>query len=337
MKVLVGDIGGTNARFALIEVVEGRFELKAEATLPSGRFPSFSDALLTFLESTPGARGAQSASFGIAGPVRDNCCATTNLPWVVEGQRIASTLGLSEVRLLNDLEAAAWGLTVLEPNGVRSLHPGKNGASGNRALLAPGTGLGEAVLIWNGRRHHAFATEGGHGDFGPADELQIELWRFLNRLHGHVSWERVASGPGLVEIFRFLLEHEGQQEPGWLEAELRNGSAAAAISRHAHDESCRICAKTLDVFFSTLGAEAGNLALRTLATGGIYLSGGIVLKLLPELMRSKFMSAFTAKGRFQRLVEEIPVWVVVDDRLALWGAAAYTEERHRSLQRGAVL
>lgn len=336
MRTLVGDIGGTNARFALVAAAEQRCELIAEATFPSRRFPAFRDSLHAFLDVTPEAKDVQSACFGLAGPVQDNSCATTNLPWVVEGDEIGSTFGFSDVHLLNDLEAAAWGLTVLDPNGVRSLHPGKAGATGNRALLAPGTGLGEAVLIWDGRRHHAFATEGGHCDFGPANELQVELWRFLARRHGHVSWERVASGPGLVETFRFLLEHEGKEEPPWLEEELRNGGAAAAISRHAHDDSCRICGKTLDLFFAALGAEAGNLALRTLATGGIYLSGGIVLKLLPELMKSGFLKAFTDKGRFQTFVEEVPVRVVVDDRLALWGAAACAEERSRRRDRGGV-
>lgn len=330
MKILVGDVGGTNARFALVEAVDGRLEVMEEATLPSRRFPAFSDALRAFLETAPAAREAERACFGLAGPVRRNRCETTNLPWVVESSEIARTLGLPEAPLLNDLEAAAWGLTVLDPNGVRSLHEGSPGAAGNRALLAPGTGLGQAVLIWDGQQHHAFATEGGHGDFGPADEIQVELWRFLMRQHGHVSWERVASGPGLVAIFRFLLEYEGQEEPSWFAAESANGSAAEAISRKAHDERCQLCGRTLELFFSLLGAEAGNLALRTLATGGIYLSGGIVFKLLPELMQSQFLSAFVAKGRFQSLVQEIPVRVVVDDRLALWGATAWALRRGRA-------
>lgn len=322
MKILVGDIGGTNARFALVDAVDERLELAAEKTLPSRRFPAFSDALQAILETMPEARTAERACFGLAGPVQGNRCATTNLPWVVEGEEIARILGLEEAPLINDLEAAAWGLTVLDPNGVRSLHEGIPGPPGNRALLAAGTGLGQALLIWNGERHYAFATEGGHGDFGPADELQVALWRYLRKQHGHVSWERVISGPGLVAIFRFLLAHEGKAEPDWLEAEMVSGDAGAAIARHAHDESCRICGRTLDLFFSMLGAEAGNLALRTLATSGIYLSGGIVHRLLPELTNSQFLTAFTAKGRFQSLVEKIPVRVVVDDRLALWGAAA---------------
>jgi glucokinase len=330
LRVLVGDVGGTNARFALIEAGE-RLEVLAEATLPSRRFPAFSDALLAFLEMEPEARSAERACFGLAGPVRRNRCETTNLPWVVEGREIARTLKLPEAPLLNDLEAAAWGLTVLDPNGVRSLHEGNPGVGGNRALLAAGTGLGEAVLVWDGECHHAFATEGGHGDFGPADELQVELWRYLMRQFGHVSWERVASGPGLVSIFRFLLQLEGKPEPEWFEAELREGDAAEAISRHAHDEGCRICGRTLGLFFQMLGAEAGNLALRTLATGGIYLAGGIVFKLLPELMASQFLSAFVAKGRFRSLVQEVPVKVVVDDRLALWGAVAAALRRGEPL------
>ncbi len=324
MTILVGDIGGTNARFAVISARDGALELIAEETLPSRKFPSLSDALAAFLDRRPAARASGRACFGLAGPIRGDRCETTNLPWVVDGGELARTLGLDAgaVELLNDVEAAAWGLAVVGPDGVRSLAEGRPEAGGNRCLVAPGTGLGEAALYWDGGRYHPFATEGGHSDFGPGDELQVELWRFLHRRHRHVSWERVVSGPGLVAIHRFLLERAGEAPPEWLARELAEGDAAAAITALAHDDRCDTCARTLELFFALLGAEAGNLALRTLATGGVYLAGGIVGKLLPELAASGFLAAFTAKGRFRPLLEAIPVRAVVDDRLALWGAAA---------------
>ena len=331
MTILVGDVGGTNARFAVISAHDGALELIAEETLPSGKFPSLGDALAVFLERCPAAREVERACFGLAGPILGDRCETTNLPWVVEGADLARTLGLDapgaggSVELLNDVEAAAWGLAVLGPNGIHPLAEGRPDARGNRALVAPGTGLGAAVLFWQGGRYHPFATEGGHTDFAPADELQVELWRYLHGRHGHVSWERVVSGPGLIAIYRFFLERAGEPPPAWLAHELAEGDAAAAITAQAHgdDGACELCARALELFFRLLGAEAGNLALSMLATGGVYLAGGIVSKLLPELAASGFLDAFTAKGRFRPVLEEIPVRAVVDDRLALWGAAAH--------------
>ena len=334
MTILVGDVGGTNARFAVVSAHDGALELIAEETLPSGKFPGLEDALAVFIERCPAARTVERACFGLAGPIRGDRCETTNLPWVVEGAELARTLGLDglgahggagAVELLNDVEAAAWGLVVIGPNGVRPLAEGRPRAGGNRALVAPGTGLGAAVLFRQGGRYHPFATEGGHTDFAPADELQVELWRYLHRRHGHVSWERVVSGPGLVAIYRFFLERAGERTPAWLAHEEAEGDAAAAITAQAHGEdgACELCARTLELFFRLLGAEAGNLALSMLATGGVYLAGGIVSKLLPELAASGFLDAFNAKGRLRPLLEEIPVRVVVDDRLALWGAAAH--------------
>lgn len=321
MNVMVGDIGGTNARLAIVETGNHGLEILDERTYPSRDFPSLEDVLVEFLEEVPVASVAHRACFGIAGPVWRNRCVATNLPWIVDGEHLARRLSLSEVHLLNDLEAGAWGLGQLTSDGIRTLEEGDS-VQGNRALLAPGTGLGEAALFWDGHRHHPYATEGGHADFGPGDELQIELWRYLSRRHGHVSWERVVSGPGLVSVFRFLLQRDGREEPAWLEEELRGGDPAAAITSRVHAGRCRDCEKTLELFFGLLGAEAGNLVLRTLATGGLYLAGGIVPKFLPELRGSRFLECFTAKGRFRPLLESIPVRVVVDDRLALWGAAA---------------
>lgn len=330
MAILVGDIGATNARLAIADQVSGRVVLSGRTTLPSQRFSSLVDAVEAFFEKHPEARRCRRACFGLAGLVRANRCAITNLPWTVDGASIERHLGLEHAHLLNDVEAAAWGLTVLEPDSVRTLQEGNSERLGNRALVAPGTGLGEAGLVWDGRRHVPFATEGGHTDFAADDDLQVALWRFLARRHGHVSWERVVSGPGLVDLFRFLLDYHGKSEPEWLPEEIENGDPAEAISRRARETGCPVIQQALDLFFALLGAEAGNLALKLLATGGVYLGGGIIPKLLPELAASRFLGCFEAKGRYRPVLRAVPIRVVVDDDLGLLGAAAHeaTAEAH---------
>jgi glucokinase len=322
MTFLVGDIGGTNARFAILETRNEGLEILEESTLPNRAFGSLQEALGSFVETSPAARGCRHACFGIAGPVNGELCEITNLGWEVDGRELAHLLGLPRVTLLNDVEAAAWGLVHLGPSAARTIKPGRPAKTGNKALLASGTGVGEAILFWDGSGHRPFATESGHSDFAPADELQVELWRFLQRRHGHVSWDRLLSGPGLVTIFQFLREREGADEPDWLRQAMQAGDPAAAISRQARDGACPLCRESLALFFGLLGAEAGNLALRTLATGGVFLAGGMVLRLIPELVESSFLTAFTAKGRMRPLLDNVPVHVVVDERLALWGAAA---------------
>lgn len=324
VRVLTGDIGGTNARFALVTVrtdPDGREHphVIAEATFPSQRFTSLREAVLTFVAETPAARDISHACFGLPGPIRGHSCETTNLPWVVDGTKLAEVLGLPHVPLLNDVEAAAWGLAAVHQQGFLTVRPGRP-IAGNRALLAPGTGLGEAVLAWDGERYRPFATEGGHTDFGPANQEQVALWQFAARDHEHVSWERVASGGGLVTILRFLLDRQGLAEPDWLAEELAHGDAPARISERARGPRDPLCIEALALYFQLLGAEAGNLALKSLAVGGIYLAGGIVPKLLPELERSDFAAAFAAKGRMGSFLHSIPIYAVTDPRLAFWGA-----------------
>ena len=323
-SVLAGDIGATHARFAVIDPEGEDLRVRAEETLLSQDYPSLEKALGLFLEHHPEAHDVATACFGLAGPIRGNRCETTNLPWTVERDRLAAALALppSHVCLLNDLEAAAWGLGALAPGGTRTLRQGDPFAVGNRALLAPGTGLGEAALLWNGHGYMPLATEGGHADFSPNDDEQVELWRFLSARHGHVSWERVLSGPGLVNLYQYQLHRWGEPEPEWLRRELAEGDAAAAISSRALDHSCSRCVDSLGLFLALLGAEAGNLALRTLATGGVYLAGGIVPKLFEHIPGGRFLSAFQAKGRFRAYLETLPIHVVVDNRIALWGCAA---------------
>lgn len=219
--------------------------------------------------------------------------------------------------LINDLEANAWGIATLGPDDVVSLNQVKGNPIGNQAVISAGTGLGEAGMYWDGAQHRIFATEGGHSDFAPRNELEIDLFRYLSGRYGHVSYERVVSGPGLVNVFHFLRDTGHGAEPQWLTDEMAHGDPAAAISRAALAGKCALCEQALDLFVSVFAAEAGNLALKVMATGGVYLGGGIAPKMLAKLSGPLFMHAFVGKGRMQPLLESIPVKVITNDKTAL--------------------
>jgi glucokinase len=245
---------------------------------------------------------------------------TSNLPWIIEQSRLATQIQLPGTLLINDLEANAWGIGALSSEDLIPLnHVGP--ATGNQAVIAPGTGLGEAGLYWNGRQHEVFACEGGHADFAPRGNLQIELLQFLESRYGHVSYERVLSGPGLVNVYEFLRGKGYGDEPAEFAAQLEHSDAAAVISSAALDGSNRLAEQALDLWISVYGAEAGNLALKTMATGGIFLSGGITPKILSKLSGPLFMRAFLEKGRLRSLLETIPVQVITNDKAGLLGAA----------------
>ncbi len=318
--ILAGDIGGTNARLALFEPGEGVPSLVALETYPSREHGGLEEIVRRFRERHGGGR-VLAAALGIAGPVAEGRVATTNLPWVVDAGVLARLLGLRDVVLVNDLEALAWSLDLLPAEGIVELKPGRAGLTGHRAVIAAGTGLGEATLALIAGRPVALASEGGHADFAPRTEREIALLRWLIARHGRVSYERVLSGPGLHDVYLFLREAGGGEEPAWLAEELRAGDPAAAISAAALEGRSRVCAEALDLFVSVLGAEAGNLALRALAAGGVYLGGGIAPRILPWLARPPFLAAFVDKGRLRPLLEDVPVRVVVDGRAGLFGAA----------------
>lgn len=319
--LLAGDIGGTNARVALFEVSAGRLIRTHQERLASRSFDSFEDVLLAFLRSHPAT--IEAACFGLPGPVKQRRVATTNLPWIVEAEALSATLGLKEVWLLNDLEALAWGLDALGPEEFLSLQKGAAPASGNRAVIAAGTGLGEAGLYWNGQEHLPFATEGGHADFAPADELQGRLLNFLRTRHGHVSWERLVTGEGLVSIHEFLRDVERVARPARLPPSLVGPDPAATITRAALARACPLAERSLDLFAALYGAEAGNLAIKMMATGGLYVAGGIAPKILPKFQEPAFLEAFRSKGRMRPVLESMPVWVVLDEDVGLRGAARY--------------
>ncbi len=317
-EVIAGDIGGSKTRLAIVEVEGVKARIEREAEYPSRGFASF-DALLTeFLGGKP---VPQHAAFGIAGPVHGRAVHTTNLPWYIEADNLQRRFGFKNCTLLNDLEATACGLPALPAEDLLTLQHGALDARGNAAIIAAGTGLGEAGLYWDGQRHHPYATEGGHTSFSPQSELEIALLQHLQRRYGHVSWERVVSGMGLVDLHEFLRGYRRSSIPPSLAEEMRTGDAAAAISFEALRGSDDICVETLECFVRLYGAEAGNLALKTMSRGGLYLGGGIAPKILPLLQRGTFIEAFLSKGRMRPLLEAMPVRVILNDRAALYGAA----------------
>ena len=319
--ILAGDIGGTNARLAYFQSQNGHLTVAAEGVFPSREHRGLDEIVAQFVKSQGTAPDI--ACFGVAGPVRNGKVETSNLPWTVEASRLASELELPSVYLINDLEANAWGIASLQEKDLVSLNRVKGTPVGNQAVISAGTGLGEAGLYWDGHSYDVFASEGGHCDFAPRNELEVDLFRYLAARFGHVSYERIVSGPGLVNVYRFFRDTNRGEEPAWLTEELAHGDAAATISRAAISGKSPLAEHALDLWISIYGAEAGNLALKLMATGGIYLGGGIAPKLVSKLAGPLFMQAFLNKGRMQALLESIPVRVIVNDKIALFGAARY--------------
>lgn len=316
--ILAGDIGGTKTRLAVIEVGGTHVQVVQEGGYQSRNYATFEALLGKFLEK---AEIPRNAAFGIAGPVQGRVAHTTNLPWHIDADSLEQQFGFTHCSLLNDLEATASGLSALSAEDLMTLHAGAPGARGNAAVIAAGTGLGEAGLYWDGRQHHAFATEGGHASFSPRNELEVALLRHLQKRHGHVSWERIVSGPGLVSLHEFLLLQRHDPVPDWLKHEVEYGDAAAAIADAALDARDELCAEALDWFVRLYGAEAGNLALKVMSSGGLYVGGGIAPKILRSLKQGAFLDAFFNKGRMRSLLEAMPVRVILNDRAALYGSA----------------
>lgn len=319
--ILAGDIGGTKTNLALFEADGVQLKPIVEATFPSHEHTGLEDIVQRFLSAH--AVRVEQASFGVAGPVRHGRCEAVNLAWVVDAQPLACLLGLETVGLINDLEANAYGIAALTPQDLIVLNAGTPEAEGNAAVIAAGTGLGEAGLYWDGKRHRPFASEGGHADFAPRRALEVELLRYLLAEFEHVSWERVLSGPGLYNVYRFLRDTGRGVEPPWLRKEMRQHDPSAAISRAGLAGTCGLCVQALDLFVSLYGAEAGNLALKVMATGGVFIGGGIAPKIIDKLKAGTFMQAFMGKGRLKPLLEAMPVRVILNDKTALLGAARY--------------
>jgi glucokinase len=327
--ILAGDIGGTNTRLALFELNGNVFDPIAEENF-SSRDHADLDVIIKKFRATYPLPIAQ-ACFGVAGPVKHGRCEATNLPWAVDAQILAPELGLTRMGLINDLEANAIGIAALKPADFIALNLGAPDAEGNAALISAGTGLGEAGLFWDGLRYHPIASEGGHADFSPRNELEMDLLRYLLAQFNRVSWERVLSGPGLYNLYKFFRDTGQATEPDWLKEKLRYQDPPSTIAALAGRST--LCALALDLFISLYGAEAGNLALKMKATGGLFLGGGIAPKLIHQLQNSTqfvdtFMAAFTDKGRLRSLLEEIPVQVILNDKTALLGTAVWAGQQN---------
>ncbi len=322
MQILAGDIGGTHTRLTLFHgLVHDQLTPLHEATYASSEFPGLDEILSRFLAGLDQPR-IERACFGIAGPVIDQVCEATNLPWRVSAQEVRQRFGFDATWLLNDLEANAWGIEALSDKDLFLLNPGKTRRGGNRSIISAGTGLGEAGIYWDGSHYRPFPSEGGHADFSPTNLLEYELMEWLADRYGHVSWERV-SGPGLENIYRFLCSHRQQAIPNWLQAEMQQKGVAPAISTAALGGRDPLCIESLDLFIELYGREAGNHALKLMASGGVYLGGGIAPRILPRLQAGGFVRAFLDKGRMRPLLEAMPVWVILNDKAALIGAARY--------------
>jgi len=321
MKVLAGDIGGTKTSLAIFEVDGTRLEVLAQEKYPSHQYGSLDEIVKQFVAKQD--HVCDWASFGVAGPVHNGQAKTTNLAWLVDAQRLADEIGFRKVWLMNDLEANAWGISALEEKDFCVLNEGKPDPAGNAAIIAAGTGLGQAGLYWNGEDLRPFACEGGHSDFAPTSDLEIELLKHLRQSYAHVSWERVVSGMGLGDIYEFLCDYRDVKTPAWLAEEMKSGDQAAAISKAAQDSRCPVCSETLDLFVYLYGVEAGNLALKIMATSGVYIGGGIAPKNLDRFQEDCFLKGFFSKGRMESLMRDMPVKVILNQRTALYGSAVF--------------
>jgi glucokinase len=317
--ILAGDIGGTHARVAIFEVAGAKLRRVDERIYPTRDFRNLERVVRAFLDSHHLVPSV--ACFGVAGPVIDNCAHMANAGWTIDGAAIARVAGVKHAEVLNDLVANAYGIAALEPHDFLTLNDGVPDPRANAAVISSGTGLGEAGLFFDGQTRRPFATEGGHADFAPVGDLQIELLRFLRAEFGRVSVERVLSGNGLFNIYRFLRDTKRGDEPQWLAQEINGGDAAAAISGAALEQKSALCEAALELFIAIYGAEAGNLALRMMARGGVYIGGGIAVKIAPRLGDGSFIDSFAAKGRMSEIVRRIPVRVILNDSAALLGAA----------------
>ena len=318
--ILAGDVGGTKTLLGLFEQVQGRLRVVREASFPSQGFPSLPAMVQEFLSA--GREKVHRFAIGVAGPVIDGRSHVVNLRWPVDARKLAGSLGLTRVDVLNDLEATAWGIPELPSKKLQSLTPGLRSGRGNAALIAAGTGLGMALLIRDGDRFTPVASEGGHQEFAPRDDLEIELLRFMRQRLGRVSVERIVAGPGFSAIYRFLVESGRGQESESISRRMAEGADPNAIVTEAALEGDPVAGRAVDLFVSMYGSAAGDLALVTKATGGVYVAGGIAPRILPRLRSGEFVRAFRAKGRLSPLLEKIPIRVVLEPRTALLGAAA---------------
>jgi glucokinase len=321
--ILAGDIGATNIRLAAFETEGNRLQCAVEKIYLSHDYDGLAGILTQFIRGEGIA--VHSACFGVAGPVRNGRSKISNLPWTIDAGELAKQLRLTSVGLLNDLEAYAYGIDALESKDFVTLGAGSEDAEGNRAVISARTGLGVAGLYWDGFRHHPFACEGGHADFAPRDEMQMELLAYLQKKYGRISCERLLSGPGIRNIYEFLRDSRKVEEPDWLREQVATAhDVPALISRLALEGKAAICDQALTIFVSIFGAETGNCALRYMSTGGIFIGGSIAAKIVERMKHPVFMQSFLDKGRMEGLLKDMPVKIILNDDCGLIGSARYT-------------
>jgi glucokinase len=318
--ILAGDIGGTKTNLAYFMVEKQRLIPTLVKSYASQQHRSLNEVVEQMLAEHPA--DITGAAFGIAGPVVDGRSKLTNLGWDVDSREVAEILRVDSVGLINDLEATAYGSLRLAPDEKMVLNAGIAQPRRPIAVIAAGTGLGEGALVWDGKRYRAIPSEGGHTDFGPRNEVEIELLRFLTKKFHRTSYERIIAGPGFVNLYEFFRSKADYPEPAWLKEKMLSGDPSAAISQAGVEGKDRVCVEVVETFTSLYGAESGNLALKILATGGVYVCGGIAPKIL-TMIQKHFMEAFVAKGRYSNLMKQMPVYVVLNDKTALIGAAHY--------------
>lgn len=325
--ILAGDVGGTKVHLALYGFEHGQLVHVRDERFPANEFSGLEEVVRRFLDES-GSPGIEAACFGVPGPVKGGKLRLTNLPWVLDSRELAANLNIEHLFLINDLEANGYGIPELTPEQIYTLNVGDAAAVGNRALVSAGTGLGEGVLVWNGKTHLPMASEGGHCDFAARTPEEVELLQYLmKKLGGRVSFERVVSGQGLSNIYGFLRDCKGMEEPEWLAERMKTEDPNAVIGQVGEAGTNELCTKALEMFVAAYGAEAGNMVLKVLATGGMYLGGGIAPKILKTMRSGVFMKAFMDKGRLGELLVHTPVHVILESRAALMGAAAYAEAR----------
>ena len=326
--ILAGDVGGTKVHLALYGFIDGKLKSTRDKEYQAREYSGLEEIVKEFLA----ADRVTAACFGVPGPVRDGRLRLTNLPWTLDSRELAVDLVIDHVFLINDQEANGYGIAELSADQIFTLNKGDARQMGNRALIAAGTGLGEGYLAWNGHHHIPYPSEGGHADYAPRNEDEIDLLRYLKqKYNGRISFERVVSGMGMTNIYEFLREVRGMEEPAWLAARIATEDPNAVITELALAAKSEICEKAMDMFVSAYGSEAGNLALKILPVGGLYVGGGIAPRILEKLKDGAFIKAFTDKGRMSQLLINMPVRIILESGAALLGAAAYAESRAAEL------
>lgn len=318
--VLAADVGGTKTNLSLYQIGDGALQPIKQGSYVTKDYTSFQEIIKKFRNEDD--LKIDSLCLGVAGPVNKGVVKGTNFPWIIDEKEIRSKLGIKNVAIINDMEANAFGLGALGDSDFEEIRKGSE-IPGNAVIISPGTGLGEAGLFWDGKFYHPFATEGGHSEFSPRNKFDADLWHFLHDKYGIVSWERLISGSGIYDIYQFLIKFRGIKEPTWFKERISNEDPAAVISATAMEGDYSVCKETIDLFVRYLATEANQFALKTKATGGVFIGGGIVPKIIKTFDKEIFNQNFVKSDRMEQLLDLMPVKAILNEKTATYGAALY--------------